>query len=116
MAYRDRDKREDSEEVSEEGSEERGGRGRFFRKPKIDPFEADKTLKIDYKDVELLKRFLSPEGKIRPRRQTGVTARNQRKLARNSSIHREYDTNGTQPAQAGPRHQARPPLGIAVLH
>jgi small subunit ribosomal protein S18 len=84
MAYRD--KREDGDEVSEEASsssEERGGgRGRFFRKPKVDPFEADKSLKIDYKDVDLLKRFLTPEGKIRPRRQTGVTARNQRKLAR----------------------------------
>lgn len=81
MPYRERDKREDSDEPSEEGGEERG-RGRFFRKPKVDPFEADKTLKIDYKDVELLKRFLSPEGKIRPRRQTGVSAGNQRKLAR----------------------------------
>lgn len=79
----DRDRREDRDERSEEGSEERGERGgRYFRKPKVDPFEADKTLKIDYKDVDLLKRFLTPEGKIRPRRQTGVNARNQRKLAR----------------------------------
>lgn len=83
----DRDRREDREEQAEEGTEERGergerGGGRYFRKPKVDPFEADKTLKIDYKDVELLKRFLTPEGKIRPRRQTGVNARNQRKLAR----------------------------------
>ena len=82
MPYRERDKRDDTEEQSEEGGgEESGGRGRFFRKPKIDPFEADKSLKIDYKDVELLRRFLTPEGKIRPRRQTGVTASNQRKLA-----------------------------------
>ena len=56
--------------------------GRYYRRPRVDPFEADKTLKIDYKDVELLKRFLTPEGKIRPRRQTGVNAKNQRKLAR----------------------------------
>lgn len=76
----DRERRPRSGEQQEEGSEERG-QGRYFRKPKIDPFAADKTLKIDYKDVELLKRFLTPEGKIRPRRQTGVTARNQRKLA-----------------------------------
>jgi small subunit ribosomal protein S18 len=58
------------------------GRDRYFRRPKVDPFEADKTLKIDYKDIGLLKRFLTPEGKIRPRRQTGVNARNQRTLAR----------------------------------
>ena len=55
---------------------------RYYRRPKVDPFEADKSLKIDYKDTALLKRFLTPEGKIRPRRQTGVNARNQRKLAR----------------------------------
>jgi small subunit ribosomal protein S18 len=81
----DRERREDRDERTEENSEERGergGGGRYFRKPKVDPFEADKTLKIDYKDVELLKRFLTPEGRIRPRRQTGVNARNQRKLAR----------------------------------
>ncbi|MDA1330280.1 MAG: 30S ribosomal protein S18 [Chloroflexi bacterium] len=66
-------------------NEQRGrGRGgsRYYRRPRVDPFEADKAIKIDYKDVDLLKRFLSPEGKIRPRRQTGVNASNQRKLAR----------------------------------
>jgi small subunit ribosomal protein S18 len=63
---------------------ERRGRGRrsYYRRPRVDPFESDPTLKIDYKDAELLRRFLTPEGKIRPRRQTGVNARNQRKLAR----------------------------------
>ncbi len=59
-----------------------GGRNRYYRRPKTDPFEADKSLTINYKDTDLLKRFLTPEGKIRPRRQTGVNARNQRKLAR----------------------------------
>ena len=85
MAERERERNRsfNSDEPREEGGEERGGRGgRYFRKPKNDPFVADKSLKIDYKDVELLKRFLTPEGKIRPRRQTGVNASNQRKLAR----------------------------------
>ena len=83
MRERDRE-RSDDQQTEEGGSEERGGRGggRYFRKPKVDPFVADKTLKIDYKDIDLLKRFLTPEGKIRPRRQTGVNASNQRKLAR----------------------------------
>jgi small subunit ribosomal protein S18 len=36
---------------------------------------------IDYKDVELLKRFISHSGKITPRRVTGTSARHQRKLA-----------------------------------
>ncbi len=36
---------------------------------------------IDYKDVETLKRFLTPKGKIFSRRQTGLCAYHQRKLA-----------------------------------
>jgi len=36
---------------------------------------------IDYKDVELLKRFITPNGKIAPRRVTGTSARYQRELA-----------------------------------
>ena len=44
----------------------------YFTKNKIDH--------IDYKDVELLKRFISPNGKITPRRVTGTCAKYQRKL------------------------------------
>jgi small subunit ribosomal protein S18 len=36
---------------------------------------------IDYKDVEILKKFLNPLGRIIARSKTGVTAKNQRKLA-----------------------------------
>ena len=36
---------------------------------------------IDYKDVELLRRFVSSNGKIIPRRVTGTSAKYQRKLA-----------------------------------
>jgi len=36
---------------------------------------------IDYKDVQLLQRFMSSYAKIRPRRRTGVCAWHQRKLA-----------------------------------
>ena len=35
---------------------------------------------IDYKDVDLLKKFLTEQGKILPRRMTGLTARQQRDL------------------------------------
>ena len=51
-------------------------------KRKACPFKSDVSLTIDYKDVQLLKRFLSPRGKILPSRITGVSARFQRKLAR----------------------------------
>ena len=36
---------------------------------------------IDYKDVELLKRFVRSKGKIIPRRVTGTSAKYQRMLA-----------------------------------
>jgi small subunit ribosomal protein S18 len=36
---------------------------------------------IDYKDTDLLKKFLNPHGKIMSRRRTGLSAPNQRALA-----------------------------------
>lgn len=36
---------------------------------------------IDYKDIDLLKKFLNPHGRILARKRTGVTAKNQRQLA-----------------------------------
>ncbi len=36
---------------------------------------------IDYKDVELLKKFLNPHARLLSRKRTGVSAKNQRKLA-----------------------------------
>jgi small subunit ribosomal protein S18 len=55
---------------------------RYSVRPKICQFCADKNLKIDYKSVDMLRRFVSEDGKIRPRRQTGTCARHQRELAR----------------------------------
>lgn len=36
---------------------------------------------LDYKDTDVLKKFLNPHGKIMPRRRTGLSAPNQRALA-----------------------------------
>lgn len=36
---------------------------------------------IDYKDTEILKRFLNPHGRIMSRKRTGVCAKSQRQLA-----------------------------------
>ena len=44
-------------------------------------FTKNKITYIDYKDVELLKRFVSANGKIIPRRVTGTSAKYQRMLA-----------------------------------
>ncbi|MCB9435891.1 MAG: 30S ribosomal protein S18 [Anaerolineales bacterium] len=45
------------------------------------PFKVNGKCKVDYKDVETLKIYLTETGKIRPRRQTGACAKCQRKLA-----------------------------------
>ena len=38
--------------------------------------------KIDYKDIDLLRLFITDQGKILPRRATGITAQQQRKIAK----------------------------------
>ncbi len=48
---------------------------------KVCYFTQNKVEYIDYKDVELLKRFISANGKIIPRRVTGTKAIYQRMLA-----------------------------------
>ncbi|MDO4721585.1 MAG: 30S ribosomal protein S18 [Peptostreptococcaceae bacterium] len=50
------------------------------RRKKVDPFAGKKIETIDYKDVALLKKFISERGKILPRRITGTSAKAQRKL------------------------------------
>jgi len=55
-------------------------RKNFFRRPRVCPF-AGSDEPIDYKDVRLLKRFLTDRGKIMPRRLTSITAARQRELA-----------------------------------
>jgi len=54
---------------------------RYFRRRKFCRFTADKTLEIDYKDVNMLKNYITESGKIVPSRITGTKARYQRKLA-----------------------------------
>ena len=43
-------------------------------------FKSNNIKHIDYKDVELLKRFIGPHGSIMPRRRTNVSAKAQRQL------------------------------------
>ena len=58
----------------------RNDRERRGRK-KVCYFTANKIEHIDFKDVDLLKRFITERGKILPRRITGTSAKYQRKLA-----------------------------------
>jgi small subunit ribosomal protein S18 len=50
------------------------------KKQKVSPIGINQ--KIDYKDFELLTLFITEQGKILPRRATGVTVQQQRKLAK----------------------------------
>lgn len=60
----------------------RGGpRDRRRGRRKEDYFAANNVVP-DYKDVDTLRRFLTERAKIRPRRQTGLTSKNQRRLSR----------------------------------
>jgi small subunit ribosomal protein S18 len=54
-------------------------RGRAKRR-KVCFFTSNGITHIDYKDVDLLKRFISERGKILPRRVTGTSSKYQRKL------------------------------------
>ncbi len=51
------------------------------RPKRVDEFATTGTVP-DYKDYERLRRYVNPQGKILPRRRTGLSARNQRLLAR----------------------------------
>ena len=48
---------------------------------KQDYFSANNIKHIDYKNVEILKKFLNSSGKIMSHKRTGVASKNQRALA-----------------------------------
>lgn len=55
-------------------------KGRPNKRRKVCFFTVNKIKKIDYKDIDLLKKFISERGKILPRRVTGTSAKYQRML------------------------------------
>ena len=57
-----------------------GGRRRPMMRRKVCRFCADKSVRIDYKDIRLLTGFVTERGKITPSRITGTCARHQRLL------------------------------------
>ena len=64
-------------------SNRRGGgdKRKFFMKKKVCFFCKNKDVVIDYKDVNLMRRFVAESGKIVPRRFSGTCAKHQRKLS-----------------------------------
>ncbi len=61
--------------------QQRNNRGDRRGKKKVCYFKTNHIEHIDFKDVDLLKRFITERGKILPRRVTGTSAKYQRKLA-----------------------------------
>lgn len=75
-----------SEERSRQGQSRdrrssRSGR-RFGRGRRQCQFCAEQIKEVNYKNLDLLKRYVTEQGKIRSRRQTGTCAKHQRMLAR----------------------------------
>jgi len=54
---------------------------RYFRRRKFCRFTAEKIKEIDYKDITILKNYITESGKIVPSRITGTRAKYQRQLS-----------------------------------
>src|SRR3954468_19996537 len=73
-----------------ERSGKKGGNDRRrVQKKKVSILTQDKIDYVDYKDVNLLRRFMSERAKIRARRVTGNNQQQQREIARAIRIARE---------------------------
>jgi len=77
-----------NEDIENNEERPRGARGqrprsgeRYIPRRKVCTFCVDKVDVIDYKRPDVLRRFLTDRGKIRPRRRTGNCAKHQRRLA-----------------------------------
>ena len=70
-----RDRRDRRSSRSAPGKPLRKGKRKFCQ------FCADKSKRIDYKDIALLRKFMSERGKIRARRVTGNCTQHQRRVA-----------------------------------
>ena len=53
----------------------------LFKRRKFCRFTADKIAEVDYKDLNILKEFISENGKLIPARITGTKSRDQRQLS-----------------------------------
>jgi small subunit ribosomal protein S18 len=70
----------DSRDGDDRGRGGRGGPNKVFFKKKVCKFCTQK-LKIDYKETDVLRRFITERGKILPRRITGTCSKHQRALS-----------------------------------
>ncbi|MBI5922046.1 MAG: 30S ribosomal protein S18 [Betaproteobacteria bacterium] len=64
------------------GTKRKDDKGRsLFKRRKFCRFTAEKILEVDYKDVEILKDFITENAKIMPARITGTKTGYQRQLS-----------------------------------
>jgi small subunit ribosomal protein S18 len=68
-------------ERREDGPDDESRGRRYTPVRKVCAFCADKNARIDYKEPDSLRRFITDRGKIRARRKTGACARHQRAIA-----------------------------------
>ena len=66
---------------SKDKKPKRQSQSALFKRKRFCRFTAEKVEWIDYKDVDVLKDFITETGKIMPARLTGTTARYQRQLS-----------------------------------
>ncbi|WP_372348373.1 30S ribosomal protein S18 [Streptomyces sp. KL116D] len=57
-------------------------RRQTLKRPRVNPLDAAGITYVDYKNTDLLRKFISDRGKIRSRRVTHVSRRQQRQIAR----------------------------------
>ena len=76
------DKEGDARSSDNRSGDQRDQRFRRRGRTRVSYLTINKIYKVDYKDIDLLKRFITERGKILPRRQTGNTAKQQRTVAR----------------------------------
>ena len=72
---------ETSASEGRENDRDTRSKGKTYFRKKVCRFCANKT-KIDYKDADALRRYMTERGKILPRRITGTCAKHQREVAK----------------------------------
>jgi small subunit ribosomal protein S18 len=77
----DREDRGDRGDRSDRGERRGGGGGRFGARRRGCEFCIEKIDQPDYKDVGLLRRYITDRGKLEPRRKVGTCAKHQRRVA-----------------------------------
>jgi small subunit ribosomal protein S18 len=70
-------------------SKRRTSKKKKITRPKVCRLTVDRVVFIDYKDVGMLKHYVTERGKIIPRRITGASAKHQRMLTRAIKLARQ---------------------------